>query len=297
MIDTLKLGQRIRIRRNQHGLSMQELADAVGRSKTWIADLEKGRHLPTSPKLLQSLAFALRDDWTLLQTMAWEERDQEEQEFEGDKDNIITGRAKPKSFRALDRGAEECAFKLHAIEIEEGEAIPVMWALDHAGDTGEMLGLPYPLKFKTFKWEHTGDEEGRSYFKDDVFWIELRDDVAERAREGSGRDRFTAAHELGHIVEHQDLLIEESPKARFRDWATTTRGPSKIKVYEDPEWQANVWASSYLMPCAAIVAYVRRQKDYDFSIEGMADHFKVSAAAAKIRIEKVQARLVREMSG
>jgi len=66
--------------------------------------------------------------------------------------------------------------------------------------------------------------------------IYLREDVYERAVEGQGRDRFTAAHELGHYLHHLDVPI------KFH------RSTTRLKPYVDSEWQADTFAGALLMP-------------------------------------------------
>lgn len=61
--------------------------------------------------------------------------------------------------------------------------------------------------------------------------------VYEGAIRGNGRDRFTIAHEIGHCLLHSNELllcrnIENRP----------------LQAFENPEWQANTFASFLLMP-------------------------------------------------
>lgn len=65
----------------------------------------------------------------------------------------------------------------------------------------------------------------------------IREDVYERAYTGVARDRFTIAHEIGHLILHTDNRI------------TLARNSSGgIKPYENPEWQANTFAGELLVP-------------------------------------------------
>ncbi len=54
---------------------------------------------------------------------------------------------------------------------------------------------------------------------------------------GSGRDRFTIAHEIGHYYLHSN----EAVLARVSN-------KQKIPIYQSPEWQANTFASYFMMP-------------------------------------------------
>lgn len=62
----------------------------------------------------------------------------------------------------------------------------------------------------------------------------LRRDVYDRACLGSGRDRFTASHELAHYLLHRNVQM-----ARIRD--------QSFKVYYDSEWQADRFAGALMM--------------------------------------------------
>jgi len=72
--------------------------------------------------------------------------------------------------------------------------------------------------------------------------IHIREDVYERADNGSGRDRFTMAHELFHLLQHVKENISYARAAEGVD----------VPAYRSPEWQADAFgvellASSYLI--------------------------------------------------
>lgn len=58
----------------------------------------------------------------------------------------------------------------------------------------------------------------------------------EGARRGKGRDRYTIVHEFFHYIWHDKEQI------------SLARNPEEIKVYENPEWQADAFAGYFLMP-------------------------------------------------
>ncbi|MBR0418175.1 MAG: ImmA/IrrE family metallo-endopeptidase [Erysipelotrichaceae bacterium] len=88
--------------------------------------------------------------------------------------------------------------------------------------------------------EEMGTLHGRTYPSKNI--IQIREDIYIRAVRGEGRDRLTIAHEVGHLLMHDETelaLCRLSPG-------------SSLKPYEDPEWQANAFggellASSYLI--------------------------------------------------
>lgn len=88
----------------------------------------------------------------------------------------------------------------------------------------------------------------------------LREDVYERACSGCGRDRMTAAHELGHALLHADVAL-----ARRID--------QEIRTFEDPEWQAKAFAGELLISAQQVHAFRE--------VREVADVFGVSEDAAR----------------
>jgi len=93
--------------------------------------------------------------------------------------------------------------------------------------------------------------------------IRLRIDVYHGAAEGKGRDRFTAAHELGHYLMHRNVPIQ---------FHRTENG--RLPAFKDSEWQANTFAGGLLMPIDKMV----RCK----SLEEVMERFEVSWDAARV---------------
>jgi Zn-dependent peptidase ImmA (M78 family) len=85
-----------------------------------------------------------------------------------------------------------------------------------------------------------------------------------------GRGRWTAAHELGHLVLHKSAVPFERAIGAY----------TKIKqlaIFESAEWQANAFAAGFLMPEHLV---------RDFTDPGeIADFFSVSRQAAENRIK------------
>jgi len=85
-----------------------------------------------------------------------------------------------------------------------------------------------------------------------------------------GRGRWTAAHELGHLVLHKAAVPFE------RAGGTYTK-VKQLAVFESAEWQANAFAAGFLMPEHLV---------RDFTDPGeIADFFSVSRQAAENRIK------------
>lgn len=91
------------------------------------------------------------------------------------------------------------------------------------------------LSFSTDSKSEMPHAEGHTAFGGKE--IILREDVYERALAGTPRDRFTAAHELGHWALHSSI---EPRMARSKSPTTP--------AYKCSEWQANQFAAEILMP-------------------------------------------------
>lgn len=89
------------------------------------------------------------------------------------------------------------------------------------------------LEFEIKEEHEMGDNEGLTF--PDKNLIYLRVDVYDRAAAGSGRDRLTLAHELGHFLLHS------------KNEVSFARSKSSVKIYEDPEWQANCFGGEFLI--------------------------------------------------
>lgn len=96
--------------------------------------------------------------------------------------------------------------------------------------------------------------------------IMIREDVYVGAFQGRGRDRFTLAHEVGHLLLHGGIRLAR----------TSGRSQTLHKPYEDSEWQADVFAAELLMPVESAQACYP-------SVGCLAETCGVSEAAAKVR--------------
>lgn len=90
----------------------------------------------------------------------------------------------------------------------------------------------------------------------------VRSSVYEGACIDNGRDRFTLAHELGHYLLHRNQSY--------------SRSNTEYRAYEDPEWQANTFASMLLIP---------RNEIRGMSVEEIMRRYKVSRQAALIAMD------------
>lgn len=93
---------------------------------------------------------------------------------------------------------------------------------------------PGIIEYEIVEDSEMGYDEALSIPADDLLLI--KESVYEGAAAGNPRDRFTIAHEIGHLILHKDY------KNCF------ARTESNVKPYEDPEWQANCFAGEFLVP-------------------------------------------------
>lgn len=93
----------------------------------------------------------------------------------------------------------------------------------------------------------------------------------------SERDRFTIAHELGHLVLHYPLCAKQHPG---QPMAATRWVDENDEDQQRAEWEANWFAAAFLMGSAA---FREAHKTYKGVLELVAVKFGVSPAAARVR--------------
>ncbi len=91
------------------------------------------------------------------------------------------------------------------------------------------------------------------------------------------RDRFTIAHELGHLLLHFGAIKADGAIMR----ATRNVDPND-REQQRAEWEANWFAAAFLMPSEKFIAAVR-----DGGVSSAAAQCGVSHVAAKIRAKNL----------
>jgi len=135
---------------------------------------------------------------------------------------------------------------------------------------------PFPiLRFFEFvltglglEYEIVPDEEMMGVYAEAIpekGLLRISESTYNGAYSGVPRDRFTIAHEIGHLLMHTP------------DRVVFTRTKNEIKPYENPEWQANTFAGELLVHSDSI---------RDLSVEDIANKYEVSHTVAKIQKEK-----------
>jgi len=89
---------------------------------------------------------------------------------------------------------------------------------------------------------------------------------------GPDRNRFSAAHELGHYLMHYVAAKRTGVMEAARSGDSSDRA----------EWEANWFAGAFLMPRSA---FTEVHSCYDGNVDLIAAHFQVSRRAAEVRAE------------
>lgn len=179
----------------------------------------------------------------------------------------------PRKRREIEAYADRLVREVYPDRYDKPTAIPV-------DDFFEFI-LPTRFQVKT----HVSDRlpswvEGMAFppgVSGDYPEILLAQPVYERLLDNQPRARFTAAHEclhgLLHLKEIRMRLVDGHAPALYRR--------QEIARYRDPEWQADVFAGTFLLPTPAVTAFVER---YGADPDAMAEIFMVSVRAAELRL-------------
>ena len=102
------------------------------------------------------------------------------------------------------------------------------------------------------------------------------------------RRRFTAAHELGHVILHEAHYAGQHSQVMLFD-ASEASDKTPLVQDERAERQANAFASAILMPAKALAEHygTAAQTGEWIDPQRVARDFGVSLEAAKIRLEKL----------
>ncbi len=92
------------------------------------------------------------------------------------------------------------------------------------------------FQFEVISQKEMGEQHGETFPNRHL--IRIREDVYDGACEGMGRDRFTIAHEVGHLLLHTDVVLSRIKLNRI----------ITHEIYEDSEWQADTFAGELLIP-------------------------------------------------
>ena len=101
------------------------------------------------------------------------------------------------------------------------------------------------------------------------------------------RQRFTIAHECGHLLLHRDQISKEVHVDKGFPMSALMRDTVSSTGEEEIEVQANFFAAELLMPVPFLVEAIGEETidiDDDGAVSSLAKTFKVSPSAMKFRI-------------
>ncbi|WP_332238861.1 ImmA/IrrE family metallo-endopeptidase [Sporolactobacillus sp. KGMB 08714] len=165
--------------------------------------------------------------------------------------------AKPLSRRNI---REIVMFIRRLFDLNKAEPFPIMRFLESC-----MSEIDENFNYEIVPIEQMPDKYAVTYPEEHL--IKIRQDVYDRACDGSHLDRFTIAHEIGHYILHQPAKVA---------FARSINGKTKIPAFKEPEWQANTFAGELLAPPDLIKG---------MSIPEVSIHFNVSPKVAEIQLE------------
>ena len=132
--------------------------------------------------------------------------------------------------------------------------------------TENVLPLLIPdFQFEVLPKSDMGNKHGQTFPSQKLIFI--REDIYIGAIEENGRDRLTVAHEVGHLLLHDEKGI----------YLCRTESP-KQKTYEDPEWQASAFGGELLASSWLIRG---------MTIEEVSRQCRVSTSAAKVQLQSL----------
>lgn len=108
----------------------------------------------------------------------------------------------------------------------------------------------------------------------------LSEETYRGAHVGTGRPRFTVAHECYHGIKHREqirrVLSDTGELVVYRRQI--------VKPFRDPEWQANAFSGAVLMPAAMVRLLAAGEHRLLLPLR-MAEEFGVSHQAAEVRLK------------
>lgn len=136
-----------------------------------------------------------------------------------------------------------------------GSSIDIVRLLDKLNDSGAISMEVCEVHEMPHEYAKARPATGELYIRMDTYL---------NAANGIPRDRFTLAHELGHLILHADVIPEFA----------YSQTPSNHDFREDAEWQANEFAAWFLVD--------PEEKDKIKTPRDIAVNFKVSYEVAGI---------------
>lgn len=165
---------------------------------------------------------------------------------------------------------------------ENADIVRAIFGIQGGIKATDVLEFCIPEVMPEFVWTveeiaDMGNDHARTY--PDKQYMQIRKDVYDNAAQINkynstqyGRDNFTIAHEIGHLVLHSNIssYARDDPKSNNRSH----------KIYEDSEWQADNFSAEFLMPYNEAILCS--------SVDEIQTKFMVSRQAAEIRMKTIR---------
>jgi len=185
----------------------------------------------------------------------------------------VIGTVKPRSYREIDNIANNLLAKV-CPKISLGEQVPIAELVDF--DLRESIG--YVLDVREDKDFRDNKIEAAAIFKENgEKELIIPERVFKNANDGMPRDRFTLAHEIGHLSLNHESGIPA--------YGSLRENREEVEAFRDPDWQANCFAGAFLIPSFMIEMLSNKLKRRLMTSD-IANYFGVSHSAAETRLEK-----------
>lgn len=191
-------------------------------------------------------------------------------------DDVRVPVVSPRSTKQLEALAQELLLSCAPSCLEEPQATPMLRIFDQ--------DMPRLFGFQPLVQEMAPGLEGITDIAEKT--VALAVHVYDGLENNDGRSRFSAAHEVAHVVAHRGEEILQ--KIRLVSGGTIQLARrSEIVAYLDPEWQANAFAAALLMPRNTVEMFAKTTNRCNLA-SAIADHFNVSFGAAAIRARRLK---------
>ncbi|MCC7510093.1 MAG: ImmA/IrrE family metallo-endopeptidase [Planctomycetes bacterium] len=325
---TKRFGEVLRRTRKGAGVNLQDLAESLGFTASYLSLVEKGRRGPFDKEKIFSIAERLgvpADD--LLEAANLGEHGNRDDMDMLDVNSLALARLKgmpkhavkraadglfrhppgfradaPKSYTDIEQEAERLRILVYEYLGEEHdhlEPFRLTEFLDmlevHAApsDDGDQ---PYKIAWRREELPEYVDAFTRFVPEERAFHLLISPMTDRRLRKGEGRSRFAVAHEAGHFWLHQSEL-----RRLAIDEVVDT--DEDVPPYKAVEWQANAFAGALLAPALGISRIIEEELKLDLDSDDVIDRnetqivdkifkvFGISYPAAERRWAAVRGRL------
>ena len=193
----------------------------------------------------------------------------------------------PSSYRRLETIAARVREQIHA---SPDQAVDTLRLFEDLSEISLRMsgGKELPLGSGVIPLE--GSEGYARYDTErDILEVLASERTYDRLERHHPRAGYFVAHELGHCILHANQLVRLARMPTMQQAALHRRREGH-KPYQDTEWQANAFASAFLMPAIGMAAIESVRGE--LTVPLVADRFGVSREAAGYRLQLYSKRKV-----